>query len=488
VFILCTLALAVLYALKVRETNSSDAFIRPRIVSASVETTYAPIVGEADEAEADAALISFIPLRSNERLIQTLSIDFNGDGYDDQINAVKRDPQAPVMLLAGIYDPRQNSYVRAAEIDTEISQDSSFSYTSMDVTGDHRNALVYQGMSANGDTVMQIFLGMGQAANFRLASIGNFRTNGNIFIQQVDRYDAYETSQASGISFPVWVYSVDTGQANSLDQLQTLYEWNPLAQRYVQSRQTRIAGQRLAGTELARLQDGTIETLAAYLNGLWYQSVNDTVVGRYIYFDYSSKEIIFIYEDMQEVYSWNRSVLRRAGVYLSTVNTSISNLARQFDVSLTASDEITVRVQDDVRMNIGENSLWDGVYKKMTQSAGMQPARENSAAVMLTALTDQSQWNLSDGAAKMQFSGGTYTLTSDSIDEHGRHTVALVNGKSVIQFRPETPSAILETAYVVSKNTGPEGSDFYLMEPVALAPSGYIKTGKASIRLEPVDN
>jgi hypothetical protein len=398
----------------------------PRLVPSSARNTNQANPATPTDSESDIALISLIALRDDEKLIQTLSADFNGDGYDDQINAVKRNGQPNIILLAGIYDARQNAYGRTQEIDTGIEQEESFSYTCTDVTGDHRNALVYSGVAPGGDSVMQIILGRGGAQSLQLTTIGDFRTNGTVSLQQIDRYDTYESLQAAGVSFPVWVYSVVTGANNTLDQLQTMYEWNAASGRYAQTQQTRIVGQRLASAELARVQTGTIASFASYVDGTWYQVSANTPEMRYIFFDYEAHEIIFLYEDMQEVYTWSSSAIRRNGAYITSVNTGITNLARQFDVSITGTDEITVRVQDDVRMKINEDSLWNGVYKKLVPTTGLAGNQQKTnAGEVIAALTMEPVWRLSDGT-QVQFAGSGYEVQSNSGADSGRFFIIYI--------------------------------------------------------------
>jgi hypothetical protein len=283
IFGFCAISLAILWFFRLRTTEQGAAFILPRLVSPIANAT----ANGGQNTEADISLISLIALRSDETLLQTLSADFNGDGYDDQINAIKRNARPNIILLIGIYDVRQNIYERTDEIDTGIVEENSFSYTCTDVTGDHRNALVYSGLASNGDSLMQIIHARGGAGSYlQLTTIGDFRTNGTLTLQQVDRYDTYESLQVTGMSFPVWIYSVDTGVNNTLDQLQTMYEWNAVAGRYVETRQTRVVGQRLTGATLTQIQTGTIESLASYLEGPWYKTTGNTPALRYIYFDY----------------------------------------------------------------------------------------------------------------------------------------------------------------------------------------------------------
>jgi hypothetical protein len=485
-FVLSAVSLAAFALLKLQESDTGVKFAMPRLVPSASGNDASAGTGSMADIEPDIELISLIALQDDETLIQTVSADFNGDGYDDQINAVKRNGRPNIILIVGIYDSRQNTYGRTEEIDTGIAEADSFSYTCTDVTGDHRNALVYSGLASNGDSIMQIILGRGSASALQLTTIGNFRTNGTVTLQQVDRYDTYETLQAAGMSFPVWVYSVDTGVNNTIDQLQTMYEWNPASERYVQSRQTRTVGQALASSELARVQTGTIASFASYVQGTWYQASSDTPDMRYIFFDYDEREILFLYEDMQEVYTWSSSAIRRNGAYLSTVNTGITNLTRQFDVSITGSNEITVRVQDDVHMRINEDSLWNGVYRKLVPAAGIDGNRmQSNVADVIAALIKEPVWRLSDGT-QVQFTGSGYEVRSNTVTDSGRFFILYVDKNPVIQFRSGTGQPYFDTAYVMTKNTGTDNKITYLLESVSVLSSGYEKNEKPSIRLESV--
>ena len=75
----------------------------------------------------DFTFISLIPLKSDETLINTFGIDFDGDGYDDQINAIRKVNNPYITLLIGLYNPFKAQYTRTEEIQTEIIQTQTFS-------------------------------------------------------------------------------------------------------------------------------------------------------------------------------------------------------------------------------------------------------------------------------------------------------------------------------------------------------------------------
>ena len=241
-----------------------------------------------------SSLVSLIPLEDDETLISVLSQDFDGDGYDDQVNAIKTIKNPHLLLLVGIYNTKISKYERKALIETTVTQVKTFSYTGLDLTGIHRTALVYQGFSEDGESVLSAFFLEHKGEEFVVKNIAELKADGTIFIQQSERIEAYEKSQANGGSYPIWVYTTDTEKTNSTDQIQTKYDWNASEEKYVQVEQFRVAGSRLAQAELSRIQDGTVETFASFLNGLWYKTeLSSDGSNCYIFFDYDAKEIIF---------------------------------------------------------------------------------------------------------------------------------------------------------------------------------------------------
>lgn len=399
----------------------------------------------------DQNVVSFMPLKPDETLLSSMGIDLDGDNLDDEILVVKKAGNPYLYLIIGLYNSATTLYDRVSELKTEVTQFKSFSYNGMDVTGDHRTALVYQGFTDDGSAVLQMYF----CSRRGLTKIGDFKSDGTIFIQQYNRTETYELSQSSGRSFPVWTYSSDTREgAGSLSQVQTEYDWNPDLQRYVQARQVFVAGKNIAAEALAKIQDGTVETFANYLNGLWYKTDNEDDEIRYIFLDYKNAEVIFLAGDSQEVYNWQNSNLYRNGIYLSTVNASIENLRRRFDISLTGLDEMRVHVYDDVRMRIGADALWNGNYKKM-KGAHEFPSNEIDTAdleELRSRLEEIKEWSAPDGAL-IAFKNGAYTIQNESLRESGVYFVSQIQSAFVIQFNSQSADRYIGNVYLIRYGT-----------------------------------
>lgn len=426
----------------------------------------------------DDSMMSLITLRNDETLIGVVSQDFDGDDYVDQINAVKTVSSPYISLVAGIYNPVTNTYDRKAVIATQVVQSSSFSFTGMDLTGDHRTALVYQGYKENGDAVLQAFFLSKKKGNFELVRIADFSGDGSIFIQQVDRYDAYDRSRANGASYPIWVYTSDSSNMNAMDQLQICYDWNADAGQYVQIKQVRVAGVKIAQKELERIQDGTVETFASFLNGLWFRKNQDN--SYYVFFDWEAKEIIFYRQD-EEVYNWTRSNLRRNGIYLFTVNQEIENLQRRIDISLRNVDEINIRIQDDVRMPITENNLWDGSYKKL--APGTLPDEEDALrnTNFISVLEKEGEWKMADDTV-VTFAQGGYSVAGDIINDEGLYTRVTVRNQDYVQFRSSTEHPLFKGMYMISYISS-DNENALIFKPFKLAPDGAHPSEEKSIML-----
>ena len=483
IFVLAGAALALLFF-------SRNLFVVDKSISRA--KVVVPIVGnpESEQKSSDYSdgleHTSFIQLSNGETLVGTLEMDIDGDGADDQINMVKTTSSPYIVLIVGLYDSKTGTYTRSNYLATQITQMKTFACTSMDVIGNHKNSLVYQGVTDSGNVVLKIFEGTrNKNGEFVLKPIGDFEADGTIFIQQTPRPESYELSQSRGASFPVWVYTSDTKNLGSdstqLDQIQTMYEWSEDTHSYVATRTLRVSGNRVAAKELARIQDGTVATFGKFLEGLWYKTENTGSNIRYISFDYANSEIIFEYEDSEEVYSWLKSTLRRNGIYFSAVNKSIENLQRRFDISLVSTDEIKIKLQDDVRMLINESTQWDGNYKKFT-------AREPERAVAtpqaecIARLIEQENWEANDHTI-LKFSENNYVATGKTSYDSGRFTTNEITGSTLIQFRSAHELPFFKENYLPSFQSEKD-RDTILLNPVVISPEGFYKEQNAPVVLK----
>lgn len=464
VFILIALILASTFFLTKKFSSSKDSsltrakIITPKSSSSSDDNNPEKKLSSSESEKYE----TFVPLTAGETLISTLTVDLNNDGYDDETIVVRVNSSPNLYIVPGIYDPETGNYSRCSAIPTTFTKTRTFTYTSMDLIGDHTNAIIYHGVDDTGNYVMQIFLCVRKNGSYEMERIGNFETDGTVFIQQTERSESYELSLSKGESYSVWVYETEKPEGESekpastagANQIQKEYKWDPVAGHYTLAREIKVTAGRLAATELSKIQDGTEETFASFLNGLWYKTSNTDGNIRYLFFDYESREIIQFYGDIQEIYEWENSKLMHNGIYITTVNADIMNLHRRFNISLAGIDEIKLSLRDDVNLAISGNTMWDGSYKKMSSQSSFDSSNVvSSIEKTIDELKKDSVWTSADTLISLKFDDMSYLLQTNSITETGVYTGTTIGTYNVIQFRPDSETPFMGEAYAIEFGT-----------------------------------
>lgn len=466
IFILIALLLAGTFFLtKKYNSNKDNSLNRAKIItpkSASSSDNSPEQKLSSSEAE---KYETFVPLLTGETLISTLTVDINNDGYDDEAVVVRVNSSPNLYIVQGIYDPETGNYSRCTAIPTTFTKTRTFTYTSMDLIGDHSRALIYHGVDDSGHYIMQIFLCKQNHGVYEMECIGDFITDGTVFIQQTERSESYELSLSKGESYSVWVYETEktekkegeeekTLPASGANQIQKEYKWDASTERYTLAREIKVTAGRLAAAELSKIQDGTEETFASFLNGLWYKTSNTDGNIRYLYFNYDNREIIQFYGDIQEVYEWENSKLMHNGIYITTVNADIMNLHRRFNISLAGIDEIRLSLRDDVNLAISGNTMWDGSYKKISSQASFDSAKSfSSIEKTVEELKKGNGWTSADTLITLKFEDDSYLLQTNNLTETGVYTGSLVGTYNVIQFRSDSAVPFMGDAYAIEFGT-----------------------------------
>ncbi len=461
--------------------NEDTAIVRAKtIIPVTNKEEQSSTINQTSTTD-DFSLTSLIPLLVDEILINAISFDFNSDGYEDQIIAVKKANNPHIVIVTGLYNSIKMTYERFFQYQTKISQSKTFSLSVMDLSGTQQNNLVYTGFTDVNESVLEAFSLVPNPAGYELRQIVSLYSEGTILIQQAQPKEGLEFEEAVTYTYPIMVYSTEsTDEKDSFDQLQTVYLWNDALQSYIKGSEIRVPGKKIEANELSKIQDGTIESFAGFLNGLWALSTKNGVNSQFLFFDYNAKEIIFSQESTQEVYSWVNSTLRRNGVYLSTVNTSISNITRYFDISLVSLDEIKIKINDDVGMLINSDTLWDGIYKKVKRTT-----EDTAPAAVITNDNNYIQniehtkiWKLME-TDSITFDSGHYEFYSGSAIEKGVYSQKSVNGELLLQMRSDSKTSLFGGFYQLE-----EDDQTMILKPVNITVDGIISSSGTPIILE----
>lgn len=110
------------------------------------------------------------------------------------------------------------------------------------------------------------------------------------------------------------------------------------------------------------------QNISARVKGLWYRTTNEKgeSTARYIYFDRKAKEVVFFYDNTEELYVWMESHFWMNSATIKVTNAAIKTLNRTILITASGGDFI-ITVKDSV-LAADESNLWNGTYRKKTGS------------------------------------------------------------------------------------------------------------------------
>lgn len=449
-----------------------------------VDTTTSSVSNDYSETLANFGSLS---LNAGETLLQSYSVILRsdaGEDSEDQICAIRRNNNPYIILIIGIYDQNTAMYVRAAEIETPVIRLNTFSVSTMDMTGDHKNEIVFTGFEEN-QTIMQVYVCNVSGTSMKPRKVADIRSEGTISIQEVSRSDAYALGIASGESYSIYDYQpVQSSTGSSLDQLQIIYSWDKGYKSYNRTSSKLITSKIINSQEIDRILDGTRESFTKFLSGLWYKTQMNSDESRFIFFDEANGEIICLVNDNQELYGWTSDWMRRNGMTINTTNKSMSVLTRQLVVTLVAADEIKISANDNLLMVIGEETLWDGNYKKVTTPMTIQtPTVETTTNLSERLLTDDNSWYSADGE-EIRFSETDWSQSGKGTSiSSGIYSTTFIQDQELIQFRSADHNPLFNGWYSVIFDKPQPETEVATFQPVTVSMSK-IKPAGSTIRLE----
>lgn len=492
VFLLTAAVIVWFYLKPVQEPELPEAPVEEDIqyskviipVAPDIDTTASSVTDDYSETLANFGSLS---LNSGETLLQNYSVVLRndaGEDSEDQICAIRRNNNPNIILIAGIYDPNTAMYVRAAEIETPIKKLNTFSVSTMDMTGDHKNEIVFTGFEDN-QTIMQVYVCNVSGKSMTPRKVADIRSEGTISIQEVSRSDAYALGIASGESYSIYEYQpVQSSSGSSLDQLQIVYSWDKGYKSYNRTSSKLITNKVINSQEIDRILDGTRESFTKFLSGLWFKTQTNTDETRFIFFDEANGEIICLVNDNQELYGWTSDWMRKNGMTINTTNKSMSVLTRQLVVTLVAADEIKISANDNLLMVIGEETLWDGNYKKVTTPMTIQASSKVDSTDFFTKLvTDDNSWYTPDGD-EIIFTENSWTeKNNNTVVSSGIFTTDSILGQYLVQFRSQDHNPLFAGWYSILFDQPQPETEVVTFQPVTVSMHS-IKPEGNTLRLE----
>jgi hypothetical protein len=406
-----------------------------RLIEPTLNETGAGISEIVPQMAYENSLKPVLELNDGEAHIKTLSEDFDGDGADEQIIVYRNllEKNNPVYITYVDYDAESKTYKRLWSASGGITKQGTLSLFTMDLTGNHTNELVVSGMNQADEQVLTVFkINKQTDANLvPYKKIVDLTIDGTINIITNERSQAYQLGFARGASFNITDRGRDESSSNALDQIENTYSYDPIDDMYEKSGTVKIQGAQIEARRLKELLSGDKQEFEQFIDGLWYHISSEGTINnaQYIYFDTSSREIIFYGDNAQQVYQWLSSYPTRYGLYISSKNISVTTLERKVNLELESLESIRIKVSEDVRMRILMQAQWDGSYRK----ADMIPRVKNDNTDVKPFINAEYESPI----GRITFSSdGAYTIELNGTSTGGKYSFFPLEGGEFLELIP----------------------------------------------------
>ncbi|MDR2445934.1 MAG: pallilysin-related adhesin [Treponema sp.] len=388
-----------------------------------------------------------------EILAVVLNENFDADVQEEQILAYRylTDSDEGIYIAYVDFDETEDVYKRVWDAKTLVTGTGTLELYTLDMIGDRVPCVIVSGMNGGEHTLtafrwnQEAYAAAAMSAPFN--KIAEIQIDGAITIQRVERTQAYQLGLSNGKDFRIAAYGRDVESPNVLDQVEIIYTYNAEKNEYEQSGMIRIPGKQVEERRVREILSGGARGFEAFITGLWYFVRPDGAIDsrQYIYFDPHNKEVIFYTDETQQVFTWQNSGATRYGLYISTQNISVQTLRRSLDIALESLESIRVKVFEDVRLKIGNDTGWDGSYRKAATVIADPSTPVRTVPAYINAVYNGI-------IGRIHFStDGMYELTLGGVVQKGRYSFYTLNEFEALELRHEDNS---RETYAVSYPDG----------------------------------
>ncbi len=430
----------------------------------------------------DANLPKIAP-GNGEITVAVLTANMDEDPLEEQVIAYRiADGEDSAIHISYIdFNDEKGLYERVWADKSSATRPRTFSLYAKDLVGDRSVCVIAGGMNDEGEQTMTVFRkAVNTAYGASLSKIADLHTDGSIVVSESERSQAYHLGLTEGDSFNIATYGRDFESGNLLDQIETVYSYDPASGRYERMGVSRIPGIQIEQRRVRELLSGTPANFERFLDGLWTfsPSAGQSAAQRFLHFDPNRREVIFYSDDTQEVYSWQNSSATRYGLYITTQNVSVTTLRRLIDIELASIDTIKLKVFEDVRLKIGVGGLWDGSYKKLSPRLSEQRPETIKGRI-------NARYEGSLGVLVFNESG-EYSLTSNAGSQNGLYAFYTLLDHEYLELRPLT-GASERTSYELHREKTEASGELIILRAVKLGASGVTELLEAEARFTRIE-
>ncbi|MEM5948864.1 pallilysin-related adhesin [Spirochaetia bacterium 38H-sp] len=400
--------------------------------STGIEASSEQNTGRLDNIESN--LSPYISIPDDYVIVDIIQTNLDIDGDEEQVIAYKKknDAASRIELAVVDYDSLREVYRRAWSTVLEAVNPHFFSVTPMDITGNHINELIVEGIDARGEQVFTIYQRELSPWGISLiySTIFDIRTKGKVEILHKNRSAAYSRGQADGEAFDLQVTQElsDNSEKNIITT--TVYKWNPLNRTYEKAGYTE-ENKKIESDDLKKLFEGTANDIETFLSGPWFKESGSKRL--FVDFDLQNREITFFSTDIQEAYIWKSSVKNiYSGLGINARSKILANLSQYFYVTIT--DENTIKISAS-NLQTQDTFSWSGTYSRLTYGLQKSLLKYEYIPILGASYLSGRFYNETSGGEIIFYTPNRIKIISPDKNIEGYYTIYKIKDHTILEIR-----------------------------------------------------
>ncbi|RKX77547.1 MAG: hypothetical protein DRP70_14215 [Spirochaetes bacterium] len=435
-FSVILVTLTLLFACSRQQSNGESINGGVLTPHSGIESEDKTNIGDSHSEKNDTVLPLVNP-GENYNILAMLDGNLDLEQSDEQVLvALPLDKiNSSLVLMIASTNPIRNQYdiVWTAPLSTRTL--TGITLHSDDLTGNGRSDIIITGFDEKGQHVTDIYAvpRKGEIDDFK--RVFSLRVKGNIDIITSDRTPGYYSGLSAGDPYPIIVQKKDPNSENSMDLIETEWDWNSGLFAYKQGTSKSVKGETIQEERIAQVYAGDVSVYEEFLRGAWYRETGNGSFLDMLYFDQDTREILFYNGSIEEVFTWgvsHRTTAKR--LYTRVSNAIIPSMYDTVSVSAESYDRIEL-------WRAATN--WNGTYRRLSPALQLILDSESSLEPILSPIKLTGVWQSSDGA-DLIFDMPGIKWTENGKTRMGTASLFSLGNKMVLQIQFMKKNGALE--------------------------------------------
>ncbi|MGL1891890.1 MAG: pallilysin-related adhesin [Spirochaetaceae bacterium] len=351
------------FFLSCQEQNRNDNLEKKEIeINNMSEEILDELVLEEDD-QSKNSIETFLDIESlfpGKIAVEKKDSNLDLDAADEQF-IILIDELNLITVVVADFNKITRQYFVAWEIRLPLIYNSDFLMAEQDVLGfKHNYELIMSGTTITNNNALYIFKKTAPPKGIHIyyKTIFSYETTGTVeLITKSRSLDYIESRKDSDKAYDVLVEKTNYIDENTIAIIKEKWVWDRRNNLYIQESSETTEQKINVKEKLTAILRGNKSDFKDFISGEWYLKDDKEEIQNIVIIDGKRDVVILQYKDGIEQYDITRTrrVYQQLKIFLK--NSEVSTLPRQLVITLNSTDEINVKIADDI--------FWNGDYTRL---------------------------------------------------------------------------------------------------------------------------